>query len=384
MTPVSKLKLAALYTHPIQYFAPLSRALARRAELDFTCFFCDASAAERSYSDFGVPEVWGVGLTDGYRAEFLRNMGGRGGYGHLSSFVNPGILPALWRGRFDALLLHGYKSATHLLAVAAAHALGTRVFVRCDAAGDGRSSAARRALLRSFDGALFVGTKNRQFFLDHGVADDRLYFAPYSVDNDLHRRQARDAAPLRTELRASWSVPDDACCVLFVGRLAPEKNVDLLVRALATASDAPLHLLLVGDGPLREELARAAAARGLSKRLTFTGFLDQVALAKAFVAADVFALPSSREPWGLVLNEAMNYSLPVLASDRVGAAVDLVTPSNGRMLPSDDVAAWADTLSWMAREKERRIEMGRASLRHIDGWSVERTIDGIVRAVLTR
>ena len=119
--------------------------------------------------------------------------------------------------------------------------------------------------------------------------------------------------------------------MLSVARLAPEKGLDALVRAVAAAEDARLLLVVAGEGAERHALR--ALADELGVRLVLTGDVDWERIVELYAAADVFALLSEREPWAVVVNEAAACGLPLVLSDRVGAAHDLLRDGeNGRLV----------------------------------------------------
>jgi glycosyltransferase involved in cell wall biosynthesis len=156
----------------------------------------------------------------------------------------------------------------------------------------------------------------------------------------------------------------------------------IAARRLFTQSLPPERrpfLLLVGDGPLRAELERAADG---IETIRFAGFRNQTELPAFYAMADLFVLPSRREPWGLVVNEAMNAGCAILASDRVGAALDLVREGvNGAIFPAGSVPALADALARLLADPARLAEMGRQSLAIIQRWSFAEDVAGL-RAAL--
>jgi glycosyltransferase involved in cell wall biosynthesis len=140
-------------------------------------------------------------------------------------------------------------------------------------------------------------------------------------------------------------------------------------------------LLIVGAGPLEQSL-RDQVARDRIPDVVFAGFMNRSEIARAFVAADAFALLSrEHETFGLVVNEAMNFELPVIVSDRVGCALDLVSHDhNGFVVSSTDAGEAAAAIIRLASDPKLRSRMGAASHERIQNWSVERTAAGFVAA----
>ncbi len=117
------------------------------------------------------------------------------------------------------------------------------------------------------------------------------------------------------EVRASAGAGSADRLLLFVSRLAREKNVDLLLRALALCPDGSLRLAFAGDGPARGDLQRLAIELGLADRVKFLGPVDRTALPDLYASADAFVFPSASETQGLVLAEALAAGVPVIAVD---------------------------------------------------------------------
>ena len=135
---------------------------------------------------------------------------------------------------------------------------------------------------------------------------------------------------------------------------------------------------MVGEGELRAECERLVAELGLAARVKLVGFRGQAELADYYGLATVFVLPSERESWGLVINEAMNAALPIVASDRCGAARDLVRPGrNGAVYPVGEVELLGRILTELLGDPLRRAALGRQSLAMISGWGLEQSLAGL-------
>ena len=141
-----------------------------------------------------------------------------------------------------------------------------------------------------------------------------------------------------------------------VGRLAEEKNLDFLSRALARflAATPEAYALVVGDGPSHEPMAELFAAAGLAGRVVFTGALRPPALIDAYHAMNVFAFASLTETQGLVLAEAMAAGVAVVAIDAPGAREIVRDGVNGRLLGEADEAAFHAALDWVIRQGRGR------------------------------
>jgi glycosyltransferase involved in cell wall biosynthesis len=351
-------KLGVLATHPVQYHAPYFRALAAHPEVDLTVFYCMLPNPQQQGVGFGVDFAWDIPLLDGYRHALLRNVARRPGLSRFLGCDTPEIAAAIRDGGFDAFLITGWNTKSHLQALRACRRMRVPALVR----GESNSLRRRpwlvrrlhRSLLRRFAAALFIGEANRRFYVNNGVPATRLFFTPYAVDNARFAARANELLPRRAELRRQWSIPTDAFVPLFCGKLIHKKRpLDLIAAAGLTQGSQTsigLHPLLVGDGPLRRDAEAAVAARRVPA--TFAGFLNQSRIVEAYVAADCLVLPSDAgETWGLVVNEAMACGRPAIVSDMVGCNLDLVAPGKtGYTFPLGGVESLASHLTRLARE----------------------------------
>lgn len=175
--------------------------------------------------------------------------------------------------------------------------------------------------------------------------------------------------------RARQDIPATARVIGHVGRLAEEKNLDYLARAMVAAAGGTedIHCLIVGDGPAGEAIDQHFADAGLSDRLHRPGALMSPELADAYAAMDVFGFASLTETQGMVLAEAMAAGLPVVALDAPGAR-EVVHAGNGRLLPQDaDTAAFADALGeLLCLEGEARTDLEREVAETARAYSLER------------
>lgn len=389
MRPV---RLAYLVTHPIQYQAPLLRRIAAEPDIALTVLFeDDFSTRQHIDAGFGRNIAWDVKLLDGYRHRFLRPIRPRQD-DQTPSFwwpLSSDLSATLRAGDYDALWAHGYNSANHLAAFALARRLGMRTLLRdeTNAQSLARSPARRLAKRAAFalldrlvDTFLAIGTANARHLMELGISPTKLITMPYAVDNAHFARGAAAADP--DAVRARYGIAANQPLLLFSAKLIERKRPMDLLQALAHlqrkhASNAAL--ILAGDGELMPHLRQAIATLGL-RDAHLPGFQTQAELAGLYAAADVLVLPSEREAWGLVVNEAMNGGCAIVVSDRVGAAADLVR-DNGAVYPVGDVPALADALRGVVGDPDRLARMRQRSRELIAQWSFEQDVQALRMAL---
>jgi glycosyltransferase involved in cell wall biosynthesis len=236
-----------------------------------------------------------------------------------------------------------------------------------------------RTLFSRFAGCLYVGEANRQYFKMHSVKDDRLFFTPHAVDG------ARFAASIdqRASVRESLGI-DEVCVVfLFAGKFQMKKRPDLLVAAFR-AMPGDGVLLLAGAGEMEPALRRAAAG---DERIRFLPFHNQSQMPGLLAAADVVVLPSqgSGETWGLIINEAQALGRPVIVSDHVGCAADLVAAgpdgAPGLIVPAGSRDALTEAMRRLIGDSALRDEMGAAARRRVARYSYAHATAGLLAAV---
>lgn len=392
VSPRSPFRLGYLVSHPIQYQAPMLRHIAQDPEIDLTVFYMsDRGVSGFDDREFKVQVKWDVPLLGGYRHIFLKHLGGSA----VSPLLRPLVvgLEAAFRGaKLDALWLHGYKHQVQLRAIRTARKLHIPILVRGESSGLGNGLGKRisarvvERLFRMIDGFLYIGMRNRRFYSDRGVSDAQLFPVPYAVDNSHFQNAIRRAALSRDELRGSLGIGGAAPVILFAGKLVPRKRPrDLLMAyervARTFAPDSEPYLVFVGEGEERRHLEHRVIESQLS-RVRFAGFINQTEMPRYYDLGDVFVLPSQQEPWGLAVNEAMNAAKPVIVSDRVGCAQDVVRAGqNGFVVPAGDVDGLASALLRLVRDRELRAAMGRQSLHIVSEFSFEQDLRGLKQAL---
>jgi glycosyltransferase involved in cell wall biosynthesis len=222
-----------------------------------------------------------------------------------------------------------------------------------------------------------VGERSRAYLRHYGFPSSRQFFSPHCVDTKWFTARATPEA--RALARNRWGIRDDAKVVLFAGKLVEFKRpLDVLAAVgLLSKSGVACEIVIAGSGPLEDVVRQQASTTGV--RVHMLGFQNQSLMPGAYAASDVLVLPSTaRETWGLVANEALACGRPIVVSDAVGCAPDLIGDSGvGRVFPMGDTAALADAIADVFRDPPSSSCIRRRS----DAYSVPAAINGILNAL---
>ena len=350
---------------PAPYMVERFEAVARRGALDFEAWFSEVETPERSWRV--EPGSW----LFAHRLARVRRVGGR----------LVGLPPRIPVGEWPDLVVSLYAEPPYLTGLLQSRLRGAHTALWVEVTYDSwvRRSRAKESLKRrvfgAADGILTVGQDGRAYARKYGVDDARMHYLPHTIDA---RRFAADSAAHaegRDSLRQSLGV--HGVTFAYVGRLWSGKGVDDLVAAFAVARRATnldMSLLLVGDGPDEAALRARCAAEGV-EGVVFAGFHQQEELPAYYAASDVFVFPTLGDPYGLVVDEAMACSLPVLSSTGAGEIRRRVTDGvTGYVYEAGDVATLARLMLDLAADPDRRRAMGaraaqRVSWQSPDAWA---------------
>jgi glycosyltransferase involved in cell wall biosynthesis len=216
---------------------------------------------------------------------------------------------------------------------------------------------------------LTSGRANKQFYRSYGVSEKKMVMLPFWWGYERILEKAQQLKLKRENLRKSFGIKKNDFILLFVGRLAKEKSPLSLLEAYSRVGLRDKKLYIVGDGSLRRRLEQRIKQLKL-KEVYLIGFKPREDVCDFYTIADAFILPSRAEPWGMVVNEAMCFSLPVIVSDKVGAGVDLVKNGyNGFIFPAGNVKELTNCIERLINLSENeRLIFGQRSLEMINEW----------------
>ena len=379
-------RLAYVVTHPIQYQAPLLKLIANDPEIDLTVvYLSDHSVRAHQDEGFGVEVKWDTPLLDGYHHSFVRSRMSNKGV----SFNNPKVSIAdLWRtlnkSKWDAVWVHGYANLGLMSTILYTRLRGIPLLFRGEnnllcSPSSWKKNLFISWLVKTAHGLLSIGSANTEFYLHHGARTDQIFAVPYAVNNEFFQARSKVQAP-PNDLPQSGKL-----IFLFASRLLARKHPLTLLYAFAALPDSlreQAALVFIGNGEQAESLQAEIARLQMQDCVSFLGFKDQGSLASYLGSCDVFVLPSEKEPFGLIVNEAMNAAKPIITTNEVGAARDLVQHGkNGWIVEAGNQGELSNALKEAIEQRASLKTMGAQSLSNISAWDFQADLRGIKQAL---
>jgi glycosyltransferase involved in cell wall biosynthesis len=374
--------------------------MAAEKDLDFEVLYCCKKGVENAAPDieFGVTLQWDIPLLRGYRYRFLRNWARHESLDGFFGLVNFEIIRILAQApRKTVIWIHGWNYATHILALIAAKVYGHRVFLRGENTAvienqnpDGWKKRFKKFYLSKLifplcHTFLAVGKQNVAFFKLMGVPENKMTFTPYCIDNQRFRAAAQELLGQKERLKKELGIPLSKKVFIFSGKYIEKKRPLDLLRALSLLPNREAFFaVFIGEGKLRQEMEQFIADHDLEQTVLLTGFINQSQIPQYYAAGDVFVMCSgSGETWGLSTNEAMCFGMPLILSDMVGSAYDLVA-ENGIVFPCGDVQKLADAIhSFVGLSETGFDRMGNRSRQLVEQYSYTQVIESIKQAALS-
>ncbi len=373
--PKNKPHLAIITTHPIQYYAPWFAMLAKRNILKIKVFYTWQQSSEQLFdSGFEKTVEWDIPLLADYEYEFVRNTSSNHGLSSYGGIKTPDLTKKIETWKADAILVFGWNYHSHFTAMRY-FKRKIPVYFRGDShlldEISGLRKIARRLWLRYVyrfvDYAMYVGQNNKHYYQKHGLKDSALFFAPHAIDNNRFNKISKEQNQEILDWQNQIGLQKERQTVLFVGKLEPKKNPEIMLKIAAMENFSDINFLMVGNGKLETYLKQSA--KNLPN-VFFLPFQNQSKMPLVYRLGDVFVLPSDgpNETWGLAINEAMACGLPVVASTKVGCSVDLVDEKNGGIFHAGSEIDLAEILLRLTKNKNLK-KLGTKSQQRIKKWS---------------
>jgi colanic acid/amylovoran biosynthesis glycosyltransferase len=230
-----------------------------------------------------------------------------------------------------------------------------------------------RFLYQHADGIVAYGEHVKRYLVSEGVRPERIFIAPHAVDNSFYSRTVREEE--KQALREKLGILPDEKVILYLGRLEKIKGLQCLIKTFGSCHLSGAMLVIAGDGSERRALQDLTVQLGIASRVRFAGHVPPEETVAYYALSSIVVLPSvstaqGKEAWGLVVNEAFNQGIPVVATDAVGAVSGglLEDQKNGLVVPEGDASALARALLKIWEDPVARERMGAAAKHSIRKW----------------
>ena len=313
------MKIIFLNSHPISYFSDMYRFL--NNSLEFEVWYCSKYGLNSHFDKEFNSTRKIKGLLNGFSYKFLKNLHfNSSGREKLFDTINPLIfLNLISAGRGNLIICHGWSRLTMVITILFADIFGLKVGLRSETPiihqknYSGIKKVIRRSILKflfnRIDYFFYIGTNNLKFYQSMGVNNKKLIFMPYSVN------------PLNKKIQKKNKRTNH---IVFSGKLIEKKRPQDLLDAFINLNNKNIKLFFAGSGNLESRLRKKVNKLNLKQRVKFLGLLNKDELNELYNNSDILVLPSGYgETWGLVINEALEFGMPILVSNMVGSAVDL-------------------------------------------------------------
>jgi len=387
-------KIFIFTSHPIYYHIGVYKILAKNKNIDLTVYF---------YSDVGIKKYFDPqfkievdfakeDILNGYNHYFLKNISKVKNFSFLD-FINLEIPKIIFKEKPDYVWINSWSYFSDWLVIFSTILSRSKLLIRSENPLVHEFKKPKRKifikkillgfLFRHTYKFLYIGNQNKDFLKFYGAKEEKMIFTPYAVDNDFFQKQKEIFMPKRENLRRNFGIDKEDIVILFTGKLSYKKRpLDLLSaykNLIKEIKNQNVWLIFVGDGELKKEIEEIIQKENLNK-VILAGFQNQKEISKYYIIADIFVLPSGvGETWGLVVNEAMNFGLPIITSDLVGSSYDLVGQGeNGYIFKCGDIDELTKYLIELISDSGKRALFCRNSLRIVREYNFSKSEKNII------
>lgn len=351
---MSRTRLGVLVSHPIQYYVPLYRKISESNKLDICVYFMTNFGVTEDFDEeFSRHIKFDIPLLSGYRFKILENLSLRKNHKKFFGMINFGIVTIV-KNRIDVLIIHGWNSFTSIIAMLACIIFRKKYYLRSDSNSVDLNRSANWKirilrflkgllivpLLKKATGVMAIGIRNKEYFLALGVPADKIYWVPFSIDDQRFSKDLEKKKISQKKFKSKYSLRQDDLIYLYSGKFIDKKGLLNFVKAFKEFNKGVLFL--VGDGPMKVELELLTQDTSI---VHFAGFVNQLEITQYYLASDFIVLPSKIEPWGLCINEGIAAGCIPIVSNVCGCAPELVETTSNLIFNSNDSISILEVLN---------------------------------------
>lgn len=360
-----KLKLAVVSTHPIQYHTPIFRSLENSKLLKLKVFFgCKHGLVDSIDKDFLVSFKWDYDITKGFKYQFLSNLSIKHLSGVRGIILAIKSLPKILKFKPNYVLVFSYTPTFIFFLSIFLNLFNIKLILRAETSDIALSRTKTKLFIRQKILKLFyknfvhffpIGSKSYDHYISLSIPKKFLTKVNYSIDVEFFNNQFKKWSSKKNMIKKSLGISSNQYVFLYCGKMFKPKNPLLIPKAFGKLSNDFLKnitLIAIGDGIMRKDFEDQCKFL-LNKRSIFLGFKNQSEIAKYYSISDALIIPSmSGETWGLVVNEALQFGLKVLASNKVGSSYDLINNGlNGYIFENNNSQDLANSIKLLLGKK---------------------------------
>jgi glycosyltransferase involved in cell wall biosynthesis len=374
-----------ILTHPIQYQSPLIKYLTKKGIKITVLYRSDFSTKEYFDTQFKKKIKWDIDLLKGYNYKFLNYIGSN----KVTTFLplTTDFYKNIFTDTTKIIWIHGIKNWYNLTIIILAKFTNKKIFVRDESHLLNRGMQKKRGFLNKLfnlflfkfidnfiDAYLAIGSINKKFYLSNGIKKDKIFYVPYTVDNNLFYKKKK--------IKKNKKI-----IFLYAGKFTRNKGADLLLKAIYKLNKKKLFLsntkfIFIGDGEIKNESVEFVKKNKLTNVKFFPFQKKYKDLIKFYHSSDVFILPSRFENWGMTINEAMAAENAIICSEQCGASYDLVKNSvNGYTFKNSDADDLSNKINLVFKFRNRINYLKKNSLKLILKWNFDRCYNGLNKAI---
>ncbi|MDY6934521.1 MAG: glycosyltransferase [Spirochaetota bacterium] len=375
-----KKKKVILLTNIIApYRVPLYNVISQDKNIDFLVYFFAEREKFRSWEIDDKEIKFNYEILKGYQLSFF-------GSDLFTYHFNPSIIYKLIKQKPDIIIGMYSSFADHMGWLYSKFRRKTKNIIWLSNTVFERSlkrkifTFVKKIIIKTSDAFIAYGTKAKEYGIELGAHEESIFYAFNSIDNDKYFKIKQNLN--KEDIRKKYKLTNNII-ICFCGRLVPLKGVDYLIEAYQILQEKhrDISLAIIGDGPLLNEL-KSKCINEKIEGVLFFGNRSTEEICEILYASSIFVLPSWREVWGLVLNEAMIFELPIISTDKVGGSYDLIKNGlNGFIVESKSSVAIAEKINIIISNKGLITKMGKESLKLIKHINIENEAMGIINSI---
>jgi len=385
-------KLNIIVLWPVYYHVPIYKEISKMDNIDLKVIYFDKIGLETmKEKEFGnIERKWDhFDLLDGYTSVFVKNWIKHNNDKGIFTLVNPAIIKILYKERPDIVMIQGYSTVSDWMTFFTAIFLKIPIIFRGEATlrgNEGKDFKSKlkdkllRFWLKKSDIVMYSCMGNKKYWKYYGVNEAKMIPIPCAVDNDFFRTERNKYVEKKSIIKKELGILENDFVILFSARFTTRKRPLDLLEAIKRIDNRNITILFVGDGPERKKMENFVKKKNL--KAVFTGFKDQSQISNFYSVSDVAIVISDYDPSPKAMNEAMNFELPIIVTDIVGTAYDLVKDGeNGFIVKVGDIDTIAQKINFLNKNRDRAKQMGKKSLKIVDEWTFEKDACFVKKAI---